>query len=424
MKPNKPNSTIKCFIFLILLMLLIVPISRAEIVNSFCIDRTDKLLNINETIKGGLSIYANDTFVYILEDYFGLDIYNISNRNQPDNIVTYKFPWTTSGDYSNLIVRNDYVFFYSYDTNTITILDCTDFSDISIKANYTLSGDKLNNFAIQDWYFFTISDTEYKVYDFTNFLPLSLIGSYTNSSSLFTDLIIQDNYSYVLEAMKGTTILNISDLSNIKKASEFILNESSYFPAFQISNDNLFISEEEEGLHVIDITDPFNPTYVTKYIDKSYYFGDFCIRGNYVYITHYDTFEILNLTNLPIIQLVGRYESEYIAYFEGIDVLENTVYLLSTQSGELQGRRPLYIVDITNPATPVHIFPGDPYSGFFDNLVKALLLIIALPIGIIIGVVSIIYIIIAVIGTTIVKKKDDKNSIDGSQSSKNQTNNE
>ena len=95
--------------------------------------------------------------------------------------------------------------------------------------------------------------------------------------------------------MKGATILNISDLSNIEKINELILNESSFYLAFQVTNDYVFIYEVEEGLHVFDITDPINPIFAAKYNDTSFAFGDFCVKGNYAYIALYDTFKILNL---------------------------------------------------------------------------------------------------------------------------------
>jgi hypothetical protein len=375
--------------FFVILILLIVPISYSRIIHIYSIPQKNPINPPN--ITSGVSIYVNETLVYIVEDYHGLDIINISNRNEPEFVGKYEFPWGFHADFGNLIVQGDFVFFYSWDTNTITIVDCSDLTNIVMKENYTLTGDRINNFVVKDWKIFAITNTKYTIYDFTNFSPLSTVGSYSNVSSHFADLIIKENHSYVLEAGKGFSILNITDYSNIQKTGEVILNESSSFPAFQDRfDDRIFIYEKYKGIHVYNTTNPLNPQNMTKYDLISDYFGGLHIRGDYAYIvTDYRSFNILDISSLPDIQLVGNYSSEYSCWFEAITADNNYVYLLSTQSGELQGRRPLYIANVTNPELPVHLFPGDPYK-ILDDLLKILLI----TIGIIIAGSALIIIVI------------------------------
>ncbi|NHK31854.1 MAG: hypothetical protein FK730_10915 [Asgard group archaeon] len=378
--------------FFVILILLIVPISYSRIIHIYGIPQKNSVNPINVT--SGVSIYVNETLVYIVEDYHGLDIINVSNRNEPEFVGKYEFPWGFHADFGNLIVQDDYVFFYSWDTNTITIVDCSDLTNIVMKENYTLTGDRIKNFVVKEWNIFTITNTKYTIYDFTNFSPLSTIGSYSNTSSQFADLIVQENHSYVLEAGKGLTILNITDFSNIQKAGEVILNESSSFPAFQARfDDRVFIYEKYKGLHVYNTSNPLNPENMTKYDLISGYFGGFHIRGDYAYVvTGYRSFDILDLSTLSAIQLVGNYSTEYYAWFEAITADNNYVYLLSTQSGELQGRRPLYVVDVSDPELPVHLFPGDPYK-IFDEIRNILLITLGVVLA---GSFLIIAVILAV----------------------------
>lgn len=392
MKHKKTKPITASFSFLVILTIIMVPISCSKIINIYCIPRTNIPLAVKETIESGVSIYVNETLVYIVEEFYGLDIIDVSNRNEPEFIGKYEFPWGFHADFRNLIVQDDYVFFYSGDTKTITIVDCTDITNIIMKENYTLSSG-ISNFAVNGWNLFTISNTEFVIYDFTNFSPLSIVGSYSNASSQFADLAIQGNHSYVLEAGKGLTILNITDFADIQKIGEVILNESSSFPAFQVTDDYIFIFEWDSGLHVFNITNPINPVNVTKYSLDTYSFGGFYIKNNYAYIVNdWRSFYILDLSTLPTIQLVGIYSTEYIADFDAITADNNYVYLLSTQSGELQGRRPLYIVNVTNTELPVHLFPGDPYK-IFDDLRKILLITLGV---ILVGSAIIISVIIGV----------------------------
>ncbi len=393
MKFSKNRLSLIFHSIVIISILMIVPLSFAKIISIYGIHQTDAQLEFNKTITSGVSLFVNDTLVYIIEDYHGLDIFNVSNKNKPEIVGFFDFTWGFHPDYSNLIVQDDYIFFYSQDTNTITILDCSNLADITIKENYTLSGNRLNNFAVDGWNIFAISDNNFTIYDFTNFLPLSPIGSYFNTSSNFVDLVLQENHSYLLEEEKGITILNITDYSNIVKIGEVIINESSHFPAFDVTDEYIFIYEEYKGLSIFDIMNPLNPIFITKYDYSSYYFGGLCIENNFVYLANSSSFDIIDISLLPTTQLIGQYNTEYSTFFEAIVVDNNFAYLLSTQSGELQGRRPLYIVDVTNPELPIHLFPGDPFP-FFSNIGKILLITLGVTLAgsaIIISVILVVY---------------------------------
>jgi len=84
-----------------------------------------------------------------------------------------------------------------------------------------------------------------------------------------------------------------------------------------------------------------------------------------------------------------------------ISIDGNYAYLMSSQGGELYERRPLYIVDITNLESPVHVYPGDPYS-ILSRLAKILLI----AGGVVIGLPVLVLAIVLPIVLTRKKKKD------------------
>lgn len=353
-----------------------------------------KTIGLNSKIaRGGSTIFAYDSLVYLLGDYYRFEIYNVSNKEEIEVVGKFNYTFDHTRDYSNLIVQNDYFYFFSQDINRVTILDCSDVSNIVIRAAYTLPDAIYTKIAILDWNILTLTSTEFSIYNFTNFSPISLLDTYTNASASFSDLTVQGNYSFVLDTNYGLAIFNITDSTNILKGDDLILNGTSDYTDFYVADDYVYIYEDGEGLHIYDISNPITTTNVTKYVFYSYTIYDLLIKDNNAFILHSGSFDILNVSNLLDIKLIGTYSTEYITYFESICIDGNFAYITNTQSGELQGRRPLYVVDITNLELPVHVYPGDPFQ-FLSDLVKLFLIVTGSLLG---GAVLIIAIVIPII---------------------------
>lgn len=361
----------------------------------------EKTISLNSEIaRGGSTIFANGSLVYLIEDNYGFEIYNVSIKDEPEVVDSFNYSHDLTWEYSNMIVQNYYVYFLSQDINRITILDCSNISDITTKAVYTLPAGYYTKFAVLDWNIFTITSTEFSIYNFTDFSPISLLDQYTNTSASFSDLTIDGNYTYILDTNYGLTIFNITNSTNILKANDLVLAGSDFYTDFYVTEEYVYIYENGRGLHIYDISNPLAPVNVAKYEFFGYAIKDLLIKGDYAFILHSDYFDILNVSNLLDIQLVGTYTTEYIAMFDSISVDGNFAYLTSTQSGELQGRRPLYIVDITDLESPVHVYPGDPYKILSD--LARLLLIIA---GVVSGILVLFLAIFIPIFLTIKKKQ-------------------
>lgn len=358
-----------------------------------------KTISLNSDIaRGGSTIFANDSLVYLLGDYYRFEIYNVSNKDEIEVVGRFNYSYDLTRDYSDLIVQNNYFYFFSQDINRITILDCSDVSNIIIKAAYTLPDAGYTKIAVRDWNILTLTSTEFSIYNFTDFSPISLLDSYTNASSSFSDLTIQGNYSFILDSNYGLAIFNITDSTNILKGDDLILNGTSYYPDFYVSDDYVYIYEAGKGLHIYDISNPIAPLNVTIYEFFGYIIHDLLIKDNNAFVLYSGYFDIFNVTNLHDIQLIGTYDTEYITVFESICVDGNFAYITNTQSGELQGRRPLYIVDITNLESPIHVYPGDPFQ-FLSDLVKLILIITGALLG------TAVLIIVIVIPIILTRKK-------------------
>ena len=105
----------------------------------------------------------------------GLQIYNISAKEQPVSEALFRYSLEITADYSNLIVQENTVFFYSEDIKQVTILDTINLSNITVKANWILSSvSPYPKIAVKDWLLYTLTSTELAIYIFTNYSPLKL----------------------------------------------------------------------------------------------------------------------------------------------------------------------------------------------------------------------------------------------------------
>lgn len=371
MNQNKLQKHIFCVIVLLILTIGLVSSTHSVQMNS----NFGKTNSLNSEIaRGGSYIITNDSLVYLLGDYYRFEIYDVSNKEEIEVVGRFNYTYDTTRDYSNLIIQNDYFYFFSQDINRVTILDCSDVSNIVIKAAYTLPDAIYTRIAVLDWNILTLTTTEFSIYNFTDFSPISLLDSYTNASSSFSDLTIQGNYSFVRDSNYGLAIFNITDSTNIQKGYDLVLNGTSDYRDFYVADDYVYIYEDGRGLHIYNISNPIAPLNVTIYEFYGLTIKDLLIKGDYAFVLYSSYFDILNVSNLLDIQLVGSYHTEYFTVFQSICVDGNFAYITNIQSGELQGRRPLYVVDITNLESPVHVYPGDPFQ-FLSDLAKLILIV-------------------------------------------------
>lgn len=371
MNQNKLQKHIFCVIVLLILTIGLVSNTHSVQLNSN-FGRTNSLNS--EITRGGSYIIVNDSLAYLLGDYYRFEIYDVSNKEEIKVVGKFNYTYELTRDYSNLIIQNDYFYFFSQDINRVTILDCSDVSNIVIKAAYTLPDAIYTRIAVLDWNILTLTTTEFSIYNFTDFSPISLLDSYTNTSSSFSDLTIQGNYSFVRDSNYGLAIFNITNSTDIQKGYDLVLNGTSDYRDFYVEDDCVYIYEDGRGLHIYNISNPLAPLNVTIYEFYGLTIKDLLIKGDNAFILYSSYFDILNVSNLHDIQLVGTYHTEYITVFQSICVDGNFAYITNIQSGELQGRRPLYVVDITNLESPVHVYPGDPFQ-FLSDLAKLILIV-------------------------------------------------
>ncbi len=194
------------------------------------------------------------------------------------------------------------------------------------------------------------------VSDPTNLVEL---GHY-NNIMLPQEAIIHGDYVYIAGWWDGVTILNISDPSNPSFVNKVLHwtngaipgEEFCYASDISVQGNYLYIidykpfeAEDSKGLFIYDISDPENPVFVSRYIQQSEIGWRIMVKENYAYIADGDG-------GVEVIDISVPLSPETVAYLPLMDVAYNLdishdyVYVSCYILGGVQA------IDISTPKNP------------------------------------------------------------------------
>jgi hypothetical protein len=167
------------------------------------------------------------------------------------------------------------------------------------------------------------------------------------------DVDIQDQYAYVATGDYG---LRIIDINTEAEVAEFDIEEQETF-SVQVVDDFVYLGDGN-GLRIVNITDPLNPTEEAFYslLDPGIYATmDVYVSGSYAYVTN-----AANINGLTILDISDPSDPEFLGSVSqslsmGVMALGTTVYLT-----HIEGLRAF---DITKPSNPIEKGYFNP-SGF------------------------------------------------------------
>jgi|GEM_PF-284304 len=209
--------------------------------------QTVATIGIGSSNSGAHNCYIAGHYLYIVGDHGtgGLTIYNIADPVNPVQAGSYQPHY-----YHDIYVRNDTAYAAAINGQGIDILDVSDKSNIQKLANFNYEGSGAHNV----W---TTEDGNY-----------AFVGDEVGSAG------------------NWTRVFDISDLDNIEKGSEIIVDSAAITHNFYVRGDYLYIAHYTEGIRVWDIADPTSPTeagfYDTYFPDHYGFYGAWSV---YPYFT-------------------------------------------------------------------------------------------------------------------------------------------
>jgi len=171
------------------------------------------------------------------------------------------------------------------------------------------------------------------ILDISNPLNPTMVKRYTSTSYL--DLIkVYGDIAYLISTNGLIDILNISDPTNPIAICEYhskeyqSLGNSSMMSGHQfLLKDNFayFTSLNDNGLEIINITNPSNPTYIAQF-ENGTSVRDVQIFENFVWIIVDEGIKILDASVPPNTSIIEQYNIPYLFKFQ---IIENYVYTCS-----------------------------------------------------------------------------------------------
>ncbi|MHA1155507.1 MAG: LVIVD repeat-containing protein, partial [Candidatus Heimdallarchaeota archaeon] len=184
----------------------------------------------------------------------------------------------------------------------------------------------------------------YNISDPSNPLKLELFLNY-----YIVDFYIQDIFLYVTTLNDGLMIIDFSDPTSLEIVSTW--GSTHRYSRLLVSGDYLFLSDFDRGLIILDISDKAVPIEIFS----GFFINEICslyLEDNYLYLLNDEFLAIVTIYSITEPNLINLYniDANIYSFFNAIELVvnERMVYVLS-------GSGVIYIIDAFNVGNPIYI---------------------------------------------------------------------
>jgi hypothetical protein len=291
---------------------------------------------LNKNILYGFEVDINSTYDHYIRAY------NISNTTLPELKTELRLCGESEEPYPDDMLIYDESLLVAFD-DTIKIYDIS-FSDTIIYSGKFFIPYEVSKMHLQgDTLFLLCSTYGIVLYNVSDILNPDFLGIFEQINAIDKISTKNDILTTSL-GYKGFELFKISELTNPLKKYEF--KHTDEVQAIEIQNNLAYIGMYENGVQIVDITNPFEPVHLgniglVKRIERfEYYQGFLFCRED----SEYHTIHIIDVNDPgnPI-KVNEIYTSGFISDFK---INNNVLYLMVDTKW-------LKFFDITNPALPV-----------------------------------------------------------------------
>lgn len=275
-------------------------------------DPPESLLLVNEIFEPGrpVSHAKNGDYIYVASVQDGLQVLDVSDVNNP--ILIESVP---TGEYTNSVIMHPeggylYVTDFFDGVNVFSISDPAHPDLISTFATDPDTGSHM--LAFHDGYLYVaIFDYGFNIYDAND--PVNLTLEFASEEMpLFRTLALSADLQYMFACCSGREGLKIFSLPEPDSAVfEYEITDWFYYPRHMAVKDNYgYLADDEMGLYVLDITNPFYIFKVDSLPVQNLTVGTSFIDDQFLYLSDYAAgFAIVDYSNPLDIEEVGRAET-------------------------------------------------------------------------------------------------------------------
>ncbi|MGH1363043.1 MAG: choice-of-anchor B family protein [Calditrichia bacterium] len=286
--------------------------------------------NRNMSLVANLNDYGNYTDCWGYTDANGKDyallglsggvsIVDISDQSNISEVVFV--PWVQGGWYDMKTYQN-YMYVSTESSNNFLVVDLA-----NLPTSATIIGE-FGNFAteLHNNFVDTSAAILYAIEDFNFAKPVTMfsladpanpveIGSLAGIANDAHDVFAQNGRLYVAEGVRPTiAIIDVSDPLNPSLIERVTIPAAGYVHnVWATPDDSYMITTEEtagKSIKMWDIRDLSNVSITSEYIGESTLAHNVFIKGDYAYVSHYQSgAKILDISNPGIMIEVGNYDT-------------------------------------------------------------------------------------------------------------------
>ena len=330
--------------------------------------------NMNR-IVGYIGIYSED---FTTTDYLDSIYTNATGWGEGEIRLKSTIPdfeivgsHNTSDESEYLLVEGNYAYtLTNHALNNLQIIDITNTSNPILNASKivstSLSG--LNEYSglfLNGDYLYALRESIFTIFNITDPTNPSLISTWDTGGSF--DICVDGDLAYLAFSANQLWVLDVSDPSNggaISQISPQVLDvyysgsSSIESQGITTAGNFLYFNAGENGIQILNCSDPSNIEYVSSYDDynASFYPRDMWLEGNYLYLTVSGS----SASRIEIIDVTSPYSPFRVAQissplsFSDVYIEGNFAYITSDYTG-------CQIVNITSPFSP-HIIGNFSFS--------------------------------------------------------------
>jgi len=251
---------------------------------------------IPDMIEGPLTPDVQDIFVSGSYGYVGawgqgLWVIDVSNPFEPQVVGYYNF----GGIQNYVFVSGSYAYVVGGDLRVIDISDPTNPYEVGY---YNTPGDAVGVFVSSPYAYVADRYGGLRVLDISNPATPQEVGHHDVYSS---GIFVSGSYAYVVERdlpyiiddiyyVHSLAVVDISNPANPQKVGYLRIGYLAYGGWAQslfVSGAYVYLAAWEEGLRVVDVSDPTSP-YEVAYYDTSGTASDVFVYGPYIYVADWD----------------------------------------------------------------------------------------------------------------------------------------
>ncbi len=288
-------------------------------------------------------VVVTGSYAYLTLGDNGLLIVDVSDVTAPSVVAE----WDTYAC-RYIYIESDVI--YATNLSSVYILDASDFSNMNVISNWTVSN-TIRDILVDGSFVHLTTDAQYAIYNITDLATPTQTDSFIQAG--LTTLQLDGDILYV-EDSNRVRILNVSDVTSIVQLDDVYF---SGLDNFYYSNDFLYITDSV-GIYIYNTTLPDTPILVSLFaLNFTGGDADLLLKGNYLLVNNVVTIEMFDISN----KNAPLYYTTYKDIFTSSDfqIVGDNIYLWDDLSME--------ILD-SSDLTAISVIWLDQFNGYAKDV--------------------------------------------------------